>query len=122
MRLQGLSVVPQEVIATDGDISLVRNIGDAVGATAYFLKPDAAKVLVDASSDIYEPLDHFLEHYQKHHLEFLAISPYPVDITGDQTTIADRPGRLPIRGWAKVKRSIHRALDRWISSSPWFPK
>ncbi len=122
VRLQGLSEVPQEIIQTNGDISLVRNIGDAVGATAYLLKPEAAKILLEASNDIYEPLDHFLEHHQKHHLEFLALSPYPVDITGVQTTIADRPGRLPIRGWAKAKRSILRALDRWFSKSPWFPR
>ena len=122
VRLQGLSDVPQEVIQTNGDISLVRNIGDAVGATAYLLKPEAARILLEASTDIYEPLDHFLEHHQKHNLEFLAISPYPVDITGVQTTIADRPGRLPIQGWAKAKRSILRALDRWFSESPWFPK
>ena len=122
VRLQGLSEVAQEKIQTMGDIHLVRNIGDAVGATAYLLKPDAAKVLIEASSDIYEPLDHFLEHHQKHHLQFLAISPYPVDITGVQTTIADRPGRLPIRGWAKAKRSILRTMDRWLSKNPWFPK
>ncbi len=122
VRLQGLSEVAQEKIQTMGNINLVRNIGDAVGATAYLLKPDAAKILIEASSDIYEPLDHFLEHHQKHHLEFLAISPYPVDITGVQTTIADRPGRLPIQGWAKRKRSIFRAMDRWFSKNPWFPK
>ena len=122
VRLQGLSDVPQEQIQSLGEITLVRNIGDAVGATAYLLKPSAAKILVEASSDIYEPLDHFLEHHQKHHLEFLAISPYPVDITGVQTTIADRPGRLPIRGWAKIKRSILRTFNRWFSKNPWFPR
>lgn len=122
VRLQGLSDVPQEQIQSNGEFSLVRNIGDAVGATAYLLRPSAAQVLIDAASDIYEPLDHFLEHRQKHHLEFLAISPYPVDITGVETTIADRPGRLPIRGWGKAKRSAMRALDRWFSKNPWFPK
>lgn len=125
VRLQGLSDVPQQKIHSDGgieNITLVRNIGDAVGATAYLLKPSAAQTLIDASNDIYEPLDHFLEHHQKHHLEFLAINPYPVDITGVQTTIADRPGRLPIRGLAKVKRSVLRALDRWFSNNPWFPR
>ena len=122
VRLQGLSDVPQEQIQSNGEFALVRNIGDAVGATAYLLKPSAAKILIDAASDIYEPLDHFLEHRQKHHLEFLVISPYPVDITGVETTIADRPGRLPIRGWGKTKRSILRALDRWLSKSPWFPR
>lgn len=125
VRLQGLSDVPQEKIQSiEGveDISLVRNKGDAVGATAYLLKPSAAQTLLDASRDIYEPLDHFLEHRLKHRLDFLAISPYPVDITGVQTTIADRPGRVAIRGWAKSKRSVLRALDRWFSKDPWFPK
>lgn len=121
VRLQGLSNVPQEKIQGNEEFDLVRNIGDAVGATAYLLKPSAAQTLINASSDIYEPLDHFLEHHQKHHLEFLAISPYPVDITGVETTIADRPSRLPIRGWRKTKRSILRALDRWFSKNPWFP-
>ncbi len=122
VRFQGLSDVPQEQIHSNGEFALVKNTGDAVGATAYLLKPGAAQVLLNASSDIYEPLDHFLEHHQKHHLEFLAIRPYPVDITGVETTIADRPGRLPIRGWGKLKRSVLRALDRWFSTNPWFPK
>lgn len=122
VRLQGLNEVPQKLIFSNGDFSLVRNMGDAVGATAYILKPSAAQTLINAASDIYEPLDHFLEHHQKHHLEFLAINPYPVGITGVETTIADRPGRLPIKGWAKTKRSILRSLDRQFSKNPWFPK
>jgi glycosyl transferase family 25 len=122
VRLQGLSDVPQEIVLANGEFNLVRNMGDAVGATAYLIKPKVAQMLIEASIDIYEPLDHFLEHRQKHHVEFLAISPYPVDITGVQSTIADRPGRLPIRGFAKLKRSILRSLDRWLSKNPWFPK
>lgn len=122
VRLQGLSDVPQQKIQDNEEFALVKNIGDAVGATAYLLRPRAAQILLDASSDIYEPLDHFLEHRQKHHLEFLAISPYPVDITGVQTTIEDRPSRLPIRGWSKLRRSVMRTLDRWFSKNPWFPR
>ena len=122
IRLQGLSDVQQESILENGSIKLVKNIGDAVGATAYLIRPTAASKLIAASDDIYEPLDHFLEHYQKHHVEFLAISPYPVDITRVQSTIADRPERLPIQGWAKLKRSVLRAMDRKFSKNPWFPK
>lgn len=122
VRFQGLSNVPQELIEDAGEFSLVRNLGDAVGATAYIIKPHVAKKLIAASSDIYEPLDHFLEHHQKHQLRFLAINPYPVDITGVETTIADRPGREPIKGLAKNKRSILRTFDRWFSKNPWFPK
>lgn len=122
VRLQGLSNVSQELIQDAGEFRLVKNLGDAVGATAYIIKPHVAKSLIEASSDIYEPLDHFLEHHQKHQLTFLAINPYPVDITGVETTIADRPGRKPIKGLAKNRRSILRALDRWFSKNPWFPK
>lgn len=122
VRLQGLSNVSQELIQDVGEFSLVRNLGDAVGATAYIIKPHVAKILIAASGDIYEPLDHFLEHHQKHQLTFLAINPYPVDITGVETTIADRPGRQPIKGLAKIRRSVLRALDRYFSKNPWFPK
>ena len=122
VRLQGLSNVSQELIQDVGEFSLVRNLGDAVGATAYIIKPHVAKILIAASGDIYEPLDHFLEHHQKHQLTFLAINPYPVDITGVETTIADRPGRQPIKGLTKIRRSVLRALDRCFSKNPWFPK
>jgi glycosyl transferase family 25 len=101
---------------------LVRNIGDAVGATAYLLKPEVAQVLIESSTDIYEPVDHFLEHHQKHGLDFLAVRPYPVDITRAKSTIDDRPERTPVKGYAKLVRSISRILDRRFSPTPWFPK
>lgn len=122
VRLQGLSNVEQQVVKSVGQFSVVKNLGDAVGATAYMIKPSVAKKLIEASVDISEPLDHFLEHHQVHHIHFLAIEPYPVDITGVQTTIADRPGRPSIRGWKKLKRSVLRSLDRFFSKNPWFPK
>jgi glycosyl transferase family 25 len=122
VRLQGLNPVLQELICNAGEISLVRNQGDAVGATAYIIKPNIAKKLVDASCAIYEPLDHFLEHRQKHQLAFLAINPYPVKNTGGKSTITDRPDRLPIKGYKKLMRSMARTLDRWFSRDPWFPK
>jgi glycosyl transferase family 25 len=123
VRLQGLSLVHHnEIHSFDDNISLVRNKGDAVGATAYILKPAQAKVLIEAAKDVFEPLDHFLEHHQVHRLEFFAVKPYPVDISGDQTTIADRPARYPIKGIAKLVRSIARIWDRSFSQRPWFPK
>ena len=122
VRLQGLSNVQQRVVKSVDKFSIVKNLGDAVGATAYLIKPNVAKNLIKASVSIYEPLDHFLEHHQVHHIHFLAIEPYPVDITGVQTTIADRPGRPSIRGWRKLQRSALRTLDRFISQNPWFPK
>ena len=122
VRLQGLYEVPfQEVVQIDG-IHLVKNTGDAVGATAYLLKPQVAKALLDAAENIYEPVDHFLEHHQKHDLEFLAIRPYPVGITKAKSTIDDRDERAPIKGLRKRIRSMARIFDRIFSSKPWFPR
>jgi glycosyl transferase family 25 len=122
VRLQGLYEVPYQEVALIDDVHLVRNIGDAVGATAYLLKPEIAKTLIDESSDIYEPVDHFLEHQKKHGLEFLAIRPYPVDITRAKSTIDDRHERAPVRGFRKRLRSVARVLDRVFSQRPWFPR
>ncbi len=122
VRLQGLYEVPYQTLRTEAGVSLVKNRGDAVGATAYLLKQDVAKQLIESSVDIYEPVDHFLEHYQKHGLEFLAIRPYPVDITRVKSTIDDRVERSPVKGFRKRLRSVARVLDRLISSRPWFPR
>ena len=122
VRLQGLYEVPCQKIAEKSGVSLVKNQGDAVGATAYVLKPEAARQLIVHAADIYEPVDHFLEHHQKHGLTFLAIIPYPVDITRAVSTIADRSEREPVTGFHKRMRSLARVLDRLISKDPWFPK
>jgi glycosyl transferase family 25 len=122
VRLQGIHPVPQDVVDSFSDIQLVRNKADPVGSSAYIIKPAQAKLLIEAAVDIYEPLDHFLEHQQVHHVDFLAIHPYPVDTTGVESTILDRPGRLPVKGVAKLKRSLARSIDRIFSAKPWFPK
>lgn len=122
LRLQGLYEVPFSIMSTQPKFTLVKNHGDAVGATAYLLKPHIAAQLIKHSFDIYEPVDHFLEHHQKHHLEFLAIQPYPVNITHAKSTISDRSERPPVKGFRKFVRSIARLLDRRLSKQPWFPK
>ncbi|MBU3538169.1 glycosyltransferase family 25 protein [Polynucleobacter sp. UK-Gri1-W3] len=122
LRLQGLYEVPYKTLFEKSGVAFVRNEGDAVGATAYLLKPEIAKQLIQNSADIYEPVDHFLEHHQKHGLEFLAIRPYPVDITRAKSTIADRSERSPVQGLQKRWRSVARVLDRALSKDPWFPK
>jgi glycosyl transferase family 25 len=122
IRLQGLYEVSYEEVCLIDDIRLVKNIGDAVGATAYLLKPEIARTLIHESSDIYEPADHFLEHQKKHGLEFLAVRPYPVDITRAKSTIDDRHERAPVQGLRKRLRSVARALDRVFSKRPWFPR
>jgi glycosyl transferase family 25 len=122
VRLQGLYEVPYQVLAPLCDAHLVKNLGDAVGATAYLIKPEVAQVLIDESRAIYEPVDHFLEHQSKHGLEFLAVRPYPVDISRVKSTIDDRSERAPVKGLRKRVRSIARAVDRLCSAKPWFPR
>ena len=122
VRLQGLYEVPFKKVLEQPGFALVKNQGDAVGATAYLLKPQIASQLTKHSVDIYEPVDHFLEHHQKHGLEFLAIRPYPVDITRAKSTIADRSERAPVKGLNKRIRSVARVVDRVFSREPWFPK
>jgi len=122
VRLQGLYEVDFKKVLEQSEFTLVKNQGDAVGATAYLLKPLVAARLIKHSVDIYEPVDHFLEHYQKHGLEFLAIRPYPIDITRAKSTIADRSERAPVKGLQKRIRSLARLVDRVFSKEPWFPR
>jgi glycosyl transferase, family 25 len=123
IRLQSLANSPHVIIRMIGDISIVKNLSDPIGATAYILKPAAAKILIEHAKDIYEPLDHFLEHKKKHDVEMFAVKPYPVDISKAPSTILDRPdARKPIIGVRKIIRSLNRVLDRMFTTDPWFPK
>ena len=122
VRLQGLADVPHHIIKHENELTLVMNNSDPLGATSYLLKPYSAKKLIAHSSEIYEPLDHFLEHYKKHGLKMLAVKPYPVETDNSSSTIFDRPVRLPISGLRRYIRSFYRLLDRLINPSPWFPK
>lgn len=122
VRLAALYDVQHRVIDRCDGVELLQNKGDPVGAAAYVIKPSAAAQLIKHSSAIYEPVDHYLEHYGKHGVRMLAVKPYPISIVGKDSTITDRPGRLPIKGLRKIKRSIFRWLDRKFGANPWFPK
>lgn len=125
VRLQALCECADQQIKAFGDFALVRNDSDPLGATAYLVNPASAKRLLEASTEIYEPLDHYIEHHQKHGLQMLAVKPYPVtvaDPTRQTSTITDRPDRHSIRGLRKVGRSFYRLLDRLTAANPWFPR
>ena len=124
LRLQALTSVEKEKVHASGEkFSIVSNIGDPLGATAYLVKPDSAIKLIKKSKQIYEPLDHYLEHFSRHNIEFKALLPYPVTNSGIETTIPDRPyNERRLRGIRKFKRSIFRFLDRKLSNDPWFLK
>ncbi len=125
IRLQGLSECDDNLLQKIGSYRLARNTSDPLGSTAYIVRPTAALQLLLHSSEIFEPVDHFLEHVEKHGLIVSAIKPYPitvVDMTRETTTITDRPERKSIRGIQKKIRSIARAWDRISSNNPYFPK
>lgn len=122
VRLQGLVATPGSPLASGPDYQIVTNHEDPLGATAYIVKPAAAKKLIAYSSEIFEPLDHFLEHKKIHKLKIVAYKPYPVEITGMVSTMHDRFDRTPITGIRKKLRSLHRAIDRLFNPKPWFPK
>jgi len=121
-RLQGLVDTPHSVINSGTDYQIVINNEDPLGATGYVIKPHAAKRLVQNSNEIYEPLDHFLEHHSKHKLKIVALKPYPIKTNGTASTMHDRPARQPINGFYKKWRSLNRAIDRFMNKDPWFPK
>jgi glycosyl transferase family 25 len=125
VRLQALCDSTHTVVADLGDFKLVKNDSDPLGATAYLVNPVSAGILIDQSREIFEPLDHFIEHYEKIGMKLLAVKPYPitvVDITRATSTITDRPDRGSIKGARKLVRSVNRLLDRMFSRNPWFPK
>jgi len=121
IRLQGISKTDHEFIHKINEThSLVRNNHDPLGTTGYIIKPKAAANLLKHSRNIFEPVDHFLEHTKYHQANIFAIKPYPIKSSEEPTTIEDRPDRLPIRGIKKIKRSFYRMLDRVFSKKPWF--
>lgn len=122
IRLQALNESEYSLVKKLNLIEIIKNKSDPVGATAYIVKPEVAKRLINSSDEIYEPVDHYLEHVEKHGVEMLATLPYLVRNSGVSTTIGDRPMRNSVRGFKKIKRSICRQFDRWTSPNPWFPK
>jgi glycosyl transferase, family 25 len=125
LRLQGLISTDHFLIGDIDKMSLCVNYKDPLGTAAYIIKPIAAKKLIESSIEIYEPVDHFIEHYEKHGIKILAIKPYPIttlDSTLVETTITDRTTRLPIKGLKKIMRSYRRLLDRILSSNAYYPK
>jgi len=121
VRLQALEDSPFNVIKDVGTWVIAKNQIDALGCTAYLVKPAAALKLIEGARSIYEPIDHYIEHKAVHGLSFLAVRPYPSGISRTPTTVY-RPERTPTRGWKKMRRSIYRWIDRTFSPHPWFPR
>jgi glycosyl transferase family 25 len=117
-RLQGLLEVPHKSLLREGGLEVVSNHQDPLGAAAYLIKPSVARVLLDASRMIFEPLDHYLEHRRYHLQRMVSVWPYAVLTQDVPSTITDRPPERVIRGWRKHKRSFFRLLFRsrvWLA-------
>ena len=122
VRLSGIYETSDRLLEARQGYNLVQNLGEPCGTACYLINPKAAAILLENTADIYEPVDHYLEHFKKHGLHCLAAKPYPVVLAHTKSTITDRPGREPVKGLKKLMRSIHRFIDRKLSPSPWFPK
>jgi glycosyl transferase family 25 len=123
LRLQALVECKHDELVRFDKFSIVKNTGDPIASTGYMLKPEAAKILIQNSIEIFEPIDHFLEHRKKHGLTVLAVKPYPVTTMPDaRSTIHDRPHNRSVKGLSKIRRSLNRLLDRHLSNNPWYPK
>ena len=122
VRLSGIYETKHQVLSHRKLYDLAKNLGEPCGTAAYIIQPAAAKELLENAKFIYEPVDHFMEHYFKHGLTFLAAKPYPVQLSHSKSTITDRPGRKPVKGFRKMIRSLCRWIDRIVNDSPWFPR
>jgi len=122
LRIQGLQGTEHNVIEHLGNFDIAQNNADPIGLAAYILKPEGAKKLISHGQEIYEPVDHYFEHFKKHHLTVYALKPYIVEVSLAPSTIDDRPDRKPLRGFKKTLRSIARQWDRMTSPQPWYPK
>jgi hypothetical protein len=101
---------------------LLANHGGPLGAKSNLSKPRAAKKLLQHAPHIYEPLNGFLEHYQKHIISILVIKPYPVDITNvDSRMAVCASDSKPTKRLHKRLRSIFRQFDQLFAKDPWFP-
>ncbi len=119
-RLQALSETPSKLLADFGSLKIVKNMQDPLASAGYLIKPSGARKLLENSSQIFEPIDHFLEHTKFHKAKIVAVKPYAVEVNQLPTTITDRPLRPPIKGWKKTKRSFYRLLQRLTNRKSWF--
>ncbi len=93
LRLQGIKAdCPHTVVQVCGDRQLVRHHRDPLGATAYFVKPSAAKILLKKSRRFHAPVDDFILHDWIHGLTLLALLPYPMTTSGQPSTINHHQG------------------------------
>ncbi len=89
LKLQGLNLKQKfTVVKKCGDHQLVRHHHSPMGTTAYIIKPEIARLLLEKSRHFHAPIDDFLDHDWIHGLKILSLLPYLVKASGDPSTIA----------------------------------
>ena len=122
VRLSGIHETKDSAVKESSLYRLTINNGDACGTACYLIQPEAAQTLIKHSVEVYEAVDHFMEHFSKHGVRIYAAKPYPVGLSHSKSTIVDRSDKQAVVGVKKLIRSMYRTLDRFTSSNPWFPK
>lgn len=122
VRLSGIHETQDSIVKENHLYRLAINHGDSCGTACYLIQPEAAQTLIDHSVEIYEAVDHFMEHFSKHDVRIYAAKPYPIGLSHSKSTIVDRSDKQPVKGAKKLLRSMYRAWDRLTSSNPWFPR
>ena len=93
LKFQGLKAdCPYHVVKHCEGGQLVRHQRDPLGATGYIVKPAAAKVLLEKSRHFHAPVDDFIFHDWIHGLEIISLLPYPVNPSGQRSTISHHVG------------------------------
>ncbi len=101
LKLQGLKEGwKYKTLKNYGKNQLVKHYYDTFGTTAYFVKPEIAKVLLEKSKLFHATVDDFFGHDWIHGLKILCVLPYPVKPCGAPTTI----DRFDVRN-GKLNRS-----------------
>ena len=88
LRLQGLRTDGKYKVLKDyGKNQLAKHYEDTFGTTAYFVKPESAKVLLEKSHHFHAHVDDFFGHDWIHRLNIVSLLPYPVTPSGLASTI-----------------------------------
>jgi glycosyl transferase family 25 len=113
LRLQGLRLNEKFKVLKDyGKNRLVQHYYHTFGTTAYFIKPEAAKRLLEKSNSFHANVDDFFSHDWVHRLQSLCLLPYPVKPNGMQTTIGGFVGEADKFSRGKKLRLKLRRLPR----------
>jgi glycosyl transferase family 25 len=130
LRLQGLQTDRKYKVLKDyGKNQLVKHYKDTFGTTAYFVKPESAKVLLEKSQRFHAHVDDFFSHDWIHRLNIISILPYPVKPSGLKSTIGVdmQNAKLSLAEKCltkirKLSRSIEKRIYRIQTRSVQFSK